>query len=528
MSYTTDSYHSCIIAAACHVIYFFLFGMFRIGGLLYVEAMAIYDIDRESASVPFVVGYTLRCLSGPLSGYLVNMLGFRPVVSFGCVLASVGVGMCCFANGITFICFMWGGLFGLGCGLASSPLPQVINLNFKKHASKANGISLAGVSVAGFILSPIVSGLLDAYGLNGTFLVLSALMMNMLPAALLLRVPSENCAKNDKIKKCKAINKEHCIANVSKSDSEIKKEFHTDTDNCNQSNGSHMPLHESTSFSKDQLIETKGKIEVEIIKTNVKTVSTVVLRPNETQSALQICDNDVNNSLSENSKQHHHNNDNTHRTPTTNRVKKQNNCAQSFSIFLDPTFIFISIPRCFSNFFFLMLPTIIVDLSRDKYLTKSESLYVLMTFSGCDLFGKICLGWITDGKYLSSNNYCAICFCIISASLAFITWIDGFVLMLIGVAGISICVGTLSPTFPALVGQYMAKEKQIMAMASSLFLMVPLNFSTSPLIGYFRDDLGSYDWLLYTKSIICLICVVLLLSLPSVSRYMKERKKSSS
>ncbi|GFT90832.1 hypothetical protein TNCV_3863861 [Trichonephila clavipes] len=85
--------------------------MFRVGGLLYVEAMAIYHIDRETASVPFVVAYTLRCLSGPLSGYLINVLGFRPVISFGCVLAAVGVGICCFAKNITFISFVWGGLF---------------------------------------------------------------------------------------------------------------------------------------------------------------------------------------------------------------------------------------------------------------------------------------------------------------------------------------------------------------------------------------------------------------------------------
>ncbi|PRD33921.1 UNVERIFIED_CONTAM: hypothetical protein NCL1_16138 [Trichonephila clavipes] len=64
MAYTTDSYHSWIIVAASHIIHFFLFGMFRVGGLLYVEAMAIYHIDRETASVPFVVAYTLRCLSG--------------------------------------------------------------------------------------------------------------------------------------------------------------------------------------------------------------------------------------------------------------------------------------------------------------------------------------------------------------------------------------------------------------------------------------------------------------------------------
>ncbi|GFY69076.1 hypothetical protein TNIN_151101 [Trichonephila inaurata madagascariensis] len=522
MAYTTDSYHSWIIVAASHIIHFFLFGMFRVGGLLYVEAMAIYQIDRETASIPFVIAYTLRCLSGPLSGYLINVLGFRPVISFGCVLAAVGVGICCFAKSITFISFVWGGLFGLGCGLASSSLPQLVNLNFKKHASKANGVSLSGVSVAGFVLSPIVSSLLDTYGLSGTFLIMSALMMNMLPASLLLRVPTENPSKNDKIIECQPLNKKPYISDVSSSPkkySEIEKGLHIDKEN-----GSHLPLLEITGISKEPLTE---RTEGEITKTNLNPVSTVVMCINEKQTPVKVCASDVNNSLCESSKQCLNENGNTHKQSSSNRdPKKQNGCLKSFSIFLDPTFIFISIPRCFSNFFFLMLPTIIVDFSRDKNLTKPESVYVLMLFSGCDLFGKLCLGWIVDGKYIASNNYCAICFIIISGFLAFITWAEGFAMMLIGVAGISLCVGTLSPTFPLLVRQYMAKEKQTMAMASSLFLMVPLNFSTTPLIGYFRDHLGSYDWLLYTMSIICVICMILLISLASVSKYMQQRKKS--
>ncbi|GFS67866.1 hypothetical protein NPIL_70191 [Nephila pilipes] len=484
--------------------------------------MAIYDIDRETASIPFVIGYTLRCLIGPLSGYLANTVGFRPVISFGCVLASVGIGICCFAKSIMFISFMWGGVFGFGCGLATALLPQVVNLNFKKHASKANGISLAGVSVAGFVLSPIVSGLLDAYGLNGTFLVLSALMMNMLPAALLLRVPKANVSKNDKFNRIEydSKNKEVCFKKVSKNYSEIKPGIHVCKEDLDPEKSSHTPLIESRNDKKDLLTEINGRAE-----TNLETVSTVVTRVVETKPSSD--DNDTNNALDESSKQHRSAEGSSHKQSSNSNcnLKKQNSCAQSFSIFLDPAFVLISVPRCISNFFFLMLPTIIIDFSRDKNLTKSESLYILMTFSGCDLFGKICLGWITDGKYVSTNNYATICFCIISGSLAFMTWSDGFVMMLIGVVGISLCVGTLSPTFPALVGQYIAKEKQTMAIASSLILMVPLNFSTTPLIGYFRDYLGAYDWLLYSMSIICVICGFLLLLLPSVSRRMQKRKK---
>ncbi|GFY69077.1 hypothetical protein TNIN_151111 [Trichonephila inaurata madagascariensis] len=489
--------------------------------------MAIYNLNREQTSIPFIIGSTFKCLVGPLAGYLANTIGFRPVIAFGCVLSSVGIGSCYFAPNIQLICFLWGILFGLGCSMATSVLPQVINLHFKKHASKANGVSLAGISMAGFFLSPIVTALLDRYGLAGTYLVLSAIVLNSLAASLLIKVPSQNYSENTKN-----------ISEICTSyDGTVTKDL-KDSDNQHPRN-SHayecinnvtaITNQDLTSGSKESFsaIQNEASIpqeKLQSISTKMSPVSVGEFQ-NVSRNKGENCK--MSNFLDESNKNVGEVclSDDSKSKITSPRPKSASNkiksCVHAFNIFLDPIFLFISLSRCIVIFFLLVIPTIIIDFSKDKNLSKNQSLFILMSFSGFDLIGKVGLGWITDGGYITVTKYTCICFCIMSASLAFMTWSNGFAMILIGVAGVSMCSGTLAPAFPVLVSKFMEKEKHTMAISSSMVMMVPLSFTTTPLIGYFRDDLGSYNGLFYSMSAFCIVCGALILSIPCLSRRRK-------
>ncbi|GIY39399.1 hypothetical protein CEXT_548921 [Caerostris extrusa] len=91
-----------------------------------------------------------------------------------------------------------------------------------------------------------------------------------------------------------------------------------------------------------------------------------------------------------------------------------------------------------------------------------------MSFSGFDLFGKLALGWITDGGYIARNKYIAI-------------------------------------------GLY--------TMGASLLVMDYVVKWICHVDGYFRDDLGSYDGLFYTMSVICFLCGMMVIILPCVERH---------
>ncbi|GIY13187.1 MFS domain-containing protein [Caerostris extrusa] len=184
-----DSFYSWTVAVACCSVYLLMYGMTRISGLLFIGTMDLHHVNREQASFPFVFGVTMRYVSGPLSGLLARRLGIRFVIVLGCCMAFVGVGSCFLAQNILQMILLWGVLYGMGCGLATCILPQIVNLYFKKHVTKAYGLTYAGSSLSGFILPPIAEILLEKYGISGTFLILAGIVLHGFAAAILLKKP---------------------------------------------------------------------------------------------------------------------------------------------------------------------------------------------------------------------------------------------------------------------------------------------------------------------------------------------------
>ncbi|CAL1280142.1 unnamed protein product [Larinioides sclopetarius] len=107
-----DGFHSWIVAAACCMLYLLMYGMSRISGLLFVETMSLFSVNREDASFPYVFGVTMRYVSGPLSGLLARRIGIRYVVMLGCFMGCIGVGTCVFARNIVALIILWSVIHG--------------------------------------------------------------------------------------------------------------------------------------------------------------------------------------------------------------------------------------------------------------------------------------------------------------------------------------------------------------------------------------------------------------------------------
>lgn len=85
-------------------------------------------------------------------------------------------------------------------------IPQVVlNQHFKKYRTTASGMAFSGGCVGSFLFPILLEYLLKTYGLAGSFLILGGIIMNVIPAAMVLRKPSwlkEECkiviSKNDR------------------------------------------------------------------------------------------------------------------------------------------------------------------------------------------------------------------------------------------------------------------------------------------------------------------------------------------
>ncbi|KAG8179499.1 hypothetical protein JTE90_027211 [Oedothorax gibbosus] len=194
MSHEVDSWYSWVVVGVGFVMFFMNYGILQISGLFYSNIISYYHEDREQASMPFLLGSIARAIGGPVSGYLSHTFGLRFAVTLGCLLSTLGIFACSFAQNINVLYIFWF-VHGFGYGMATSIYPRVINLFSKKHASKANGIATSGSSIAGMLLSPLTVVLLNSFGMLGTFLNLSGMMLNTIPAIMLLKDPTSKRMK---------------------------------------------------------------------------------------------------------------------------------------------------------------------------------------------------------------------------------------------------------------------------------------------------------------------------------------------
>ncbi|GBL99038.1 hypothetical protein AVEN_227543-1 [Araneus ventricosus] len=86
---------------------------------------------------------------------------------------------------------------GTSFGLSTLSIPHYLSLHFSKHLDKANGLALAGDSIGYFVLSLTVEYSLVTYGLSGTFLIISGMVLHSVPAALLMKFPKETHHKTE-------------------------------------------------------------------------------------------------------------------------------------------------------------------------------------------------------------------------------------------------------------------------------------------------------------------------------------------
>lgn len=78
---------------------------------------------------------------------------------------------------------------GIGTSL-SVTLPQVvIGKYFIKHTTTASGMAFSGGCVGSFVFPVLLEELLHSYGMQGTFLIIGAIIMHTIPAGMILKMP---------------------------------------------------------------------------------------------------------------------------------------------------------------------------------------------------------------------------------------------------------------------------------------------------------------------------------------------------
>ncbi|KAK3104753.1 hypothetical protein FSP39_009430 [Pinctada imbricata] len=108
----------------------------------------------------------------------------------GGVLMTTGFVISAFVESLDAFLISFGVLSGLGAGLSFTSSVVVVGFNFERRRNLATGVSVSGVGIGIFILSPLMQLAKDTYGYNGLLLMCGAVSFHHLVFGALCR-PSE-------------------------------------------------------------------------------------------------------------------------------------------------------------------------------------------------------------------------------------------------------------------------------------------------------------------------------------------------
>ncbi|KFM75555.1 Monocarboxylate transporter 5, partial [Stegodyphus mimosarum] len=189
---------SWMAAFANFFINFIIVGFGRMSGIFYVVFMDTFNVGRQVASVPFSVQQSASNLFGPLAGIFGQKYGLRTVTLAGGLIGSISAVSCFYRTDIPWITISWGLVFGISTALTTIKNQISIDQHFEKYETTAGGLQLqlettaasTGGCLGALFFPVVVETLIKFYDLPGTFLIIGAIILNIIPASILLREPT--------------------------------------------------------------------------------------------------------------------------------------------------------------------------------------------------------------------------------------------------------------------------------------------------------------------------------------------------
>ncbi|KAG8177239.1 hypothetical protein JTE90_028694 [Oedothorax gibbosus] len=519
-----DRGHAWIIAMAAFVITMILSGISKMVGILYVAVIDTYGVSRQEATLPFTFRKALRSLAGPLVGAIGQRFGIRSVTLFGSIVAALGAGLAFFAPNVTWLAVCWGGIHGLGESFANTLFQVVVNQYFEKYRSTASGIALSGACVGSVIFSFLIENLREAYGLQGTFLVLSGIILNVFPAAILLKPPSwitngkntdseitqlKDSIKNKPVYSMPDNNYFKCNAEKPVSIASLNPRLLEKNEILGSC--SNPPLKfESKSSSTTNLVETlekklEGKKGFDNLAFALERQKSQEKVPLEKKISIQKANVDPEKNFE-----------------PAKEAKRENSFMQSFKaigmLYMNPVFLLISI--CMATYIFISTPimTSMVDYSRDKGLPETVGKYLIHAMAVGDVIGRLGLGWVTDYEYISIHHYLTLALVLQGAFICLLPMANSLATFLVLLALYSMTGASMLVRLPVLVLKHVNKDQQSVAMGCYVFVSGIVPFVVPWIIGHFRDNFGSYDGMYFLLGGLSIVSGAFWLFEPVLSR----------
>lgn len=467
----------------------------------------------------------------------------------GSIFITIAIMVNGFAENIGMLIVSNGILLGIGFGCTHGPATVMVSVYFKKRRGLANGVANLGASVGGFVLPLFIRYLLDSFGLKGSFIILSGIMLNLLAFSGLMRPIKVHSVVN---KEEETILVENNKGRLLQTDAKLKLEhglqdkrspnestceyktsvsmFKSNFKPCAKESVSYNNQHKVKLFSSYQQLTSSKK------SSRKRSISETL--PNSCQEE-QLFESPM-KSISVNSGLFAYassilNTERFEARKTNLKINDMNRkcsfkrtCANiknliNFDLITNRLFILLLVVSFLSVVGCAHPVTFIPPHAKDLGINDHDIALLLSVIGGSDLLGRILTIFIADTKFLKCSQLVALSLFLTGISLNLAPILEEFWSLAVMGGVYGVFAGVYLTLFPVVLINFVGLEQFSSGMGIlALFQGAALTVSI-PIIGFLRDKTGTYLGPLHLLGTCSLLAAGLLLFEPFVRKVQEKR-----
>ncbi|XP_003745618.1 monocarboxylate transporter 12 [Galendromus occidentalis] len=437
MAVKLDSVSSWILAISVSALFTSSILVFRCASILFIGIYERFGVSREEAAWPITAYFVSTCFSGPIVGLLSQRIETRKLFLFSACFNSFAVILSSFSTKIWHLSLTLGVLLGFSAGIPVTLSGVLVTQYFDRYRVAAVGVLMAGPSILSIVAPSVLQLCIDTYQLSGALLLSAGLCMQGIPASLLLLT----------------IDKPEAL----------------------------QPLPAESADVKVPLTEKSSKEQIDADPTG-KNIPLVVLR--------QLGGNRVRRDTPRLTIE-----DNESAVPSSMyKVDKKGSIVRLFRM---KWFYIMALPHMAFGLTLSTLLNLIEDYGRDKNVDPVIARNLVGVFAGTDLLARLGSSWITDGGFIAREHFFILNFLMKAASLVLLALTSNSIALLCTVGCLGWLFGTTMILFIDIMRDRLGLELLAFANGMYLFLGGLLGLSLPRAIGFFREQSGSYNPIMY-------------------------------
>ena len=192
-----DTGYAWVVCISCFLIYLICDGIGMSFGVLVPDIKKRLGTTTSQAAFIGSLHIGLCYLIAPINLILAKALGFRKVSVIGAVVVTVALIACGSMKSLVSLTVMYGVVGSIGICMIITVAELAVNEWFDQRRALANSIVYSGCSVGYFVSAPILTSVVESYGLQAAFMTEGFVTFLCILLGFFLKTPIEETSRSD-------------------------------------------------------------------------------------------------------------------------------------------------------------------------------------------------------------------------------------------------------------------------------------------------------------------------------------------